>query len=191
MDGMARDDQDREGLDGFLGSLDEDENRNGSDLDDLGAWVQGLSPAERASVDRAERERDLANGREQLGRYARPHQGALPEGADGGLVDADDVLDQLIVAAQSFEEERTEAARLEREALRGALEASISESAHKRLIDPDVATFSAYVPNGGLSTNRDNEYVLKLVVAWEDRDELHRILETIPMSVQVTVRRGT
>jgi len=54
-----------------------------------------------------------------------------------------------------------------------------------------VATFSAYVPNGGLSTNRDNEYVLKLVVAWEDRDELHRILETIPMSVQVTVRRGT
>jgi hypothetical protein len=52
-----------------------------------------------------------------------------------------------------------------------------------------VAEFRAYVPNGGVKTNRENEYVLTLHVAWAGRDELHRIIETIPMDLRVTIKR--
>lgn len=190
MDGMAGDDQDGNDLDGFLGGLEQDENGLRPDGGDLGPWVQGLSTAERAVIDRVARERDRDLGREQLGRYARSHQGALPEGTDGGLVDADTVLDQLIITAKSFEEEQTEAAAYERQLLREALDRSISLATKQQFFDPDVAHFSAYVPNGGVKTNRENEWVLTLHVAWEDRDEVSRIIETIPMSVNVTVQRG-
>lgn len=59
----------------------------------------------------------------------------------------------------------------------------------KRWVDPNVAEFRAYVPNGGVKTNRENEYVLTLHVAWSGRDELHRIIETIPMDLRVTIER--
>ena len=124
-----------------------------------------------------------------MGRHARTYPGALPAGTDGGLVDADAVLDALIDAAKSFEEEQTEAADHERELLRTALDQSISGAMVKRWVDPNVATFHATIPNGGIKTNRENEWVLTLHVAWEDRNEVSRVIETIPMSVNVSVTR--
>lgn len=59
----------------------------------------------------------------------------------------------------------------------------------KKMVDPRVATFMASVPDGGIKTNRNNEWVITLVAAWEDRAEVSRILETIPMTVLVTMAR--
>ena len=59
----------------------------------------------------------------------------------------------------------------------------------KALVDPNVATFLATVPNGGIKTNRDNHWVVTLEVAWEDRAEVSRIIDTIPMNLVVTMTR--
>ncbi len=56
-------------------------------------------------------------------------------------------------------------------------------------VDPNVANFRGYIPNGGIKTNRENEWVLTIHVAWDDRDEVSRVIETIPMSVNVSVTR--
>jgi len=55
--------------------------------------------------------------------------------------------------------------------------------------DPNVATFWATIPNGGITTSRDNEWIIKLQVAWENRDAALRLLETIPMELLVTFER--
>lgn len=182
---------DEDGLDGagFRNGDHADETGLGQPGDDLGAWLQGLSSTERATIDRVERERDRERGREQLGRYARSHPRPLLEGADGGLVDGDAVLDSLIDAARTFEEEQTEAAQYEREQLREALDLSIKGAAQKRWLEPDIAEFRAYIPNGGIKTNRDNEWVVTLHVAWENREEISRVVTTIPMSVKVVMTR--
>lgn len=78
----------------------------------------------------------------------------------------------------------------EREILRDALDASITAVALRSELDPDVAEFAAYIPNGGVKTNRDNEWVLTLHVAWDDRHEISRVVETIPMTVSVRIRRA-
>lgn len=66
----------------------------------------------------------------------------------------------------------------------------MSAAAKRVWADPDVATFSGYIPNGGIKTNRENEWVLTIHVAWADRDEVSRVIETIPMSVNVSVTRA-
>ena len=54
---------------------------------------------------------------------------------------------------------------------------------------PSIARFTGTVPDGGMKTNRNNEIVLTLVVDWADRAEIYRVLETIPMSLTVTVEK--
>ena len=45
------------------------------------------------------------------------------------------------------------------------------------------------MPDGGISTNRNNEWIVKLVVDWSDRFEISRILDSIPMQLQVKMTR--
>jgi hypothetical protein len=51
--------------------------------------------------------------------------------------------------------------------------------------DPRVASFVATVPDGGIKTNRNNEWVITLNVDWEFRREVARILDAIPMALMV------
>ena len=52
-----------------------------------------------------------------------------------------------------------------------------------------MAHFVATVPDGGISTTRNNEWVIKLVVDWSDRFEISRILDSMPMQLKVSMRR--
>lgn len=47
----------------------------------------------------------------------------------------------------------------------------------------------ASIPDGGIKTNRNNEWVLTLNVAWENRADIARLLETIPMTILITAER--
>lgn len=156
---------------------------------DPGAWLPGLNAAERAAADRAERERDQTSGRELFGRYARSHQGGVPEGSRGGRNDDEDVVDAFLDASLNFELEDDQASAQERAILTKAIEKSQFKTLRKAFVDPNVATFVATVPNGGIKTNRDNHWVITLEVAWEDRSEVARILDSIPMNLLVTMTR--
>ena len=73
--------------------------------------------------------------------------------------------------------------------LSAALEESQRRVLEKAYKSTTVATFIGTVPDGGMKTNRNNEIVLTLVVDWKDCNEIYRVLETIPMSLVVTVEK--
>src|SRR5258708_26489166 len=181
-----------------------DDNENGRDADqgergpgegvarghpDPDTGLPGLSSFERAVVDRAERERATEAGRNEFGRYARAHPRALPAGGDGGRREGDDLVDTFISAAADFELDETPASQAEREVLRKAIEESQRQGLERAYKSATLAHFIATVPDGGIKTNRNNEWVITLVAAWEDRHEVARILDTIPMNLIVTIEK--
>ena len=52
-----------------------------------------------------------------------------------------------------------------------------------------IARFVATVPDGGIKTNRNNEWVITLVCDWGHRAEVARIIDTIPMQLDVTIEK--
>lgn len=184
------DEPDDEG--GVLGFLD-DLGQDGAGADGGGVRpgvgsLPGLSPFERAVVDRVERERDAKAGRMEFGRYARAHPSDVRARGAGGLDDGQ-VVDALYDAAERFEPLVDRPSELEREAIESIITASRSHAVKRPKPDPNLATFIATIPDGGIKTNRTNEWVLTLHVAWENREEISRLIDTIPMQLLVKVEK--
>lgn len=153
-----------------------------------GARPPGLNSFERSVVERAARDAAVEEGRVQFGRYAESHPGALPEGSGRGWSD-DDALDALFDTAERFDLETDDPSERERVALAELIGADRGRGVKRKKVDPDVATFLATVPNGGVTTDRNNNWILKLEVDWSERGEITRVIESIPMKLSVKITR--
>lgn len=71
--------------------------------------------------------------------------------------------------------------------IEAAVTKAIDDAIKRPKVDPRIATFYATVPNAGIKTNRDNEWIISMTVAWEDRAEISRVLDHMPMTMKVTV----
>lgn len=149
----------------------------------------GLNAFERSVVDRVARERDVEAGRAEFGRYAESHQGGVPARSNGGRDDGGDAVGAIYDAAQRFEPLGDGPSQLERDKIAKIIGEGRERAVADIAPDPSIAQFSATIPDGGVTTNRNNEWVLKLNVAWGDRTEIARVIESIPMQVNVTIER--
>lgn len=100
----------------------------------------------------------------------------------------DDLVDTFLDLAARFEL-ADGPAEAEREKVTEALEAATKLGLAKKQVSDRIATFCGTVPDAGLKTNRNNELVLTVVVAWEDRAEVYRMLDTIPMTLIFAVEK--
>jgi hypothetical protein len=96
-------------------------------------------------------------------------------------------VDAFLDGAADFELADDPVSVREREQIAAAIETSQDNALRRAMVNPNVASFLATVPNGGIKTNRDNHWVVTLEVAWEDRGEVTRIIDTIPMNLLVTI----
>jgi hypothetical protein len=68
-----------------------------------------------------------------------------------------------------------------------AVEESLTKSLKRASVDQKIATFYATIPAAGVKTNKDNEWVLTMHVAWEDRLQVSRVIDHIPMVMKVRI----
>jgi len=148
----------------------------------------GLSPFDRSVIDRAAREGAIEEGRVAFGRYAAAHPGDLQARSGGGLSEGDAAA-AVVDAAQRFEYGDDPPDIAERTALVQLVREARYQTLHPDRADPNIATFIATIPNGAIKTNRDNDWLITLQVKWDNRGEVMRLVDTIPMQVLVTFER--
>jgi hypothetical protein len=78
-------------------------------------------------------------------------------------------------------------AEAERTIIAAAVEESFTRSLAKPKAGERVAKFYGVIPDAGIKTSKNNEWVITMHVAWANRHEVARLIDQLPFEMLVTV----